>query len=50
MTRKEKIAAGLEKPPLSKYEAKRAARRADPDSPFAALQALHDDQGRRVAS
>lgn len=44
MTRKEKIAAGLEKPKQSKYEAKRAARFANPDSPFAPLASLKAGQ------
>lgn len=39
MTRKEKIAAGLVKPPVSKYEAKRRPQ-PDPDSPFAVLASL----------
>lgn len=40
MTRKEKIEAGLVKPKVSRYEAKKAARRANPDSPFAVLASL----------
>lgn len=46
LTRKEKEEAGLTKPPLSKFEAKRAAERAAAkeakadDSPFAILRAL----------
>jgi hypothetical protein len=37
--RKDKIAAGLVKPPLSKYQL-RKLRRANPDSPFAVLATL----------
>lgn len=41
MKRKDKIAAGLVKPPLSKYEI-RKLRRVNPDSPFAVLATLKE--------
>ena len=44
---KDKIAAGMVKPRLSKYELKKAARRANPDSPFAVLATLKEADNAR---
>lgn len=44
MKRKDKEALGLTPPKISKYAAKRAAQRANPDSPFAPLASLKAGQ------